>query len=519
MRKILAFPFHPFLWGIFPVVALLANNADQIRAESGLRSLALSLGATVVLYAVFRLVLGDWARAAIITSITLLLFFSYGHVYETLRTAGETGAVLARHRFMIPLWIGLWVAAFLWVWRRAGDRAELTTALNLISFAVLVLPLYQIWRFDSAFRQALAEPVQAASADCSLSFDSEERPPDIYLIVLDAYARDDVLAETYGYDNQWFIDALEERGFYVPAYSQSNYIHTELSLASMLNMDYVQNLDVNYEADSREKAALWPLLRTGEVRQALECVGYNIVTLDSGYYWSGWHDADTYLTPNLGGAARLSASASINPFEAMLIERSLGLILSDASNLLPDFLEPDIDAPLRQHRQRVFFGLDSLTNTVPGLPGPKFVYAHFLVPHGPFTFGPEGEFNRPTGTFTLLAPNELSGYRDQVEFINGSMLEVIDGVLAGSETPPIIILTGDHGAGGGRRDKLSILSAYHLPGDGQDLLYDTITPVNIFRLVFDRYLNGGYGLISDISYYSTYTAMYGFEEYPNPDAE
>lgn len=40
-------------------------------------------------------------------------------------------------------------------------------------------------------------------------------PPDVYLIILGAYLRDDILLEVYQYDNSEFIDALTELGFYV----------------------------------------------------------------------------------------------------------------------------------------------------------------------------------------------------------------------------------------------------------------------------------------------------------------
>jgi hypothetical protein len=47
-----------------------------------------------------------------------------------------------------------------------------------------------------------------------------------------------------------------------------------------------------------------------------------------------------------------------------------------------------------------------------------------------------------------------------------------------------------------------ILNAYYLPNGGDQMLYSTITPVNTFRLIFDYYFGGDYGLIEDISYNS-----------------
>jgi hypothetical protein len=47
--------------------------------------------------------------------------------------------------------------------------------------------------------------------------------PDIYYVILDGYARADILDELYGYDNSRFLDYLERHGFFVAETSHSNY--------------------------------------------------------------------------------------------------------------------------------------------------------------------------------------------------------------------------------------------------------------------------------------------------------
>ena len=59
--------------------------------------------------------------------------------------------------------------------------------------------------------------------------------PDVYYIILDAYGRADSLKTFYGYDNTPFLQALEQRGFYIARHSRANYDQTPLCLASALN--------------------------------------------------------------------------------------------------------------------------------------------------------------------------------------------------------------------------------------------------------------------------------------------
>ena len=59
---------------------------------------------------------------------------------------------------------------------------------------------------------------------------------------------------------------------------------------------------------------------------------------------------------------------------------------------------------------------------------------------------------------------------------------------------------------------MSIFNAYLLPGGGHQLLYDSVSPVNTFRLVFNFYLNYNFELLDDRNYRSPFGRPYEFEE-------
>ncbi len=82
---------------------------------------------------------------------------------------------------------------------------------------------------------------------------------------------------------------------------------------------------------------------------------------------------------------------------------------------------------------------------------------------------------------------------DQLVYLNGRLIEIIDAILAASPHPPIIIVQGDHGTastasddevGPLPRERLAILNAYLVPDQVRTRLYPDITPVNSFRLIF-----------------------------------
>src|SRR5688572_4574015 len=78
-------PLHPFLFAIYPILALLAFNISEVDLSSGFRPVLVALVAVGFLAFILRLVHWDWRRAALLLTIVLILFYSYGHVYILLK--------------------------------------------------------------------------------------------------------------------------------------------------------------------------------------------------------------------------------------------------------------------------------------------------------------------------------------------------------------------------------------------------------------------------------------------------
>jgi hypothetical protein len=113
---------------------------------------------------------------------------------------------------------------------------------------------------------------------------------------------------------------------------------------------------------------------------------------------------------------------------------------------------------------------------------------------------------------------KIIGYRDQVAYVNKRMVPLLQSLIANSEVPPVIILQGDHGVGSfTHHDRMAILNAYYLPNGREQKLYQTISPVNSFRVVFDHYFGGDYPLLEDSSHYTISREPYQFELVPNED--
>ena len=140
---------------------------------------------------------------------------------------------------------------------------------------------------------------------------------------------------------------------------------------------------------------------------------------------------------------------------------------------------------------------------LPAKNGDYFVFAHFVVPHPPYSFGPNGEWIE----INNKASDEEIGraYISQIIYINNQILQVVDTIQSESETPPVIIIQGDHGPPPDLTNspeiRMPILNAYYLP-DANDKLYPSISPVNSFRVVLDHYFGMNLPLLEDKSYFA-----------------
>lgn len=498
--------FHPLAVAAYAVWVLFVLNVEQVRPAVAVRSLGAALLLSLVLWGLFGMLMRDWRRGAILATIFLGLFFSYGHVYHYFEGHASLGLVLGRHRVLAVIYAG---AALLAVWVvgwKLRDLIQATRFFNLMSLILLLFPLIQwaVFGLEQVRRDWNVADVQGLSQGTGLRVG--ESVPDVYYIVLDGYSRQDILAERFEFDNSAFVQALRELGFYVADCSQTNYTQTLLAMTSTLNMAYLDDV-----GEWKQTTDLFELVQQNAVRRIFAEMGYTTVAFETGYYWLNLEDVDVFYTAVERAVNPGEAQLRVNGFEAMLIRQSAGLVLTDLLAFLPGGLQPDLEYPNRAHAEQVLYAFEKLADIPLEVSSPKFVYAHIVSPHSPIVFGPEGEW------VTLPADLDDAGWRkahtDQIQYVNQRTLEVVSELITVSAREPVIILQGDHGAMiSDQENHVEILNAYYLPGDGEMDLYATISPVNSFRVILNRYFGGEFPLLEDVTFRSYYEQQFEFEQ-------
>ena len=487
-------PWYPVAISAYPVVALLATNIGEVGLDAAVRPLLVSVLFGALLFLFGWLFLRQAYKAAFLAACWLALFFSYGHVHIYLEEKYPDASFQV---WLAAGWILLFLITLFWTTRPKLSFASATPTLNTVALALLVMSVSQIVpEVETPTAHALAIPDAPVQTDLV----RPQNPPDVYFFLLDSYGRADLLEQAYGFDNSEFLNALEERGFFVAECSRSNYVRTELSLASELNMQYLQDLSEKFEPESTSRRLLWNSLQHSAVRYNFESLGYHIVTARTEFDWLNIDDSDRFFSPP-------PISSGLTEFEGLFLRTTLARYAQDWGWVDPDYI---LGVSARDRFNHVFNSVDDIAR----MPQPTFAYLHLISPHPPFVFDAEGNPTHPADFWNekRLYTAELykKGYVDQAQFLNKKLLQAVDTIIAESEVPPIIIIQGDHGPWLQPRDKrMWILMAMYLP-DYKDKLYSTLSPVNVFRLVFNSYFGGNYDILEDVSYFSPVPKLYDF---------
>jgi len=500
---------HPFLFAIFPALFLYLHNIGELWLAQLAAPLAIVTASSLILWLLLRLILRDQIRAAVLSSLWWVWFFSWGYVRPLGRVLvfASTGESDRAPVFLAIYFILLLCLAGLALTRRRG-LGTLSSALNVAAVALVGWQVVAIANCEVGRARAHRSMRRRASIAAPRARPARALP-NIYYIILDGYARADVLKDLYQYDNSEFLAYLARRGFSVARRGRANYCQTLLSLASSLNLEYLDELAKPLRSSS-DRNSLMTMIQDNRLCKFLRERGYRVIAFPSGFGGTELRRADMFVEGAAGLNEFQSALLDTTPVPLLVRQRSAEMLMDPLSS-----------------GARIHYAFDHLPETAKLTP-PVLVFAHIVCPHPPFVFDGEGHELPSQRPFPLGDGSHFSGtreeyvaaYREQLIFVNREVETTIAAILGQSKWPTVIILQSDHGPGSrldwksaartDQRERLGALIAVRLPEGQRAEIDDDLSPVNIFRILLSRYFDAKLDVLPNECFYSTWERPYDF---------
>src|SRR3990172_1465221 len=507
---------YPIFLAAFPVFALYYHNASEILPWVFVKPLIASLVLAALIFVAAKLLLRDWHKAGLLTAFSLFVIFSHGHIHSALAYRFENLFAEGQYRFfgfltlgiddiLVSVWAITGLALLIFLWRTRRSFFSITKFLNFFAIFLFAVPTVTsaFYKIANIKPQVLQEIDSKIGQEIPLNPEEGAVKPDIYYIILDRYAGESTLEGLYGFDNSEFLEFLTKKGFYIADRSTMNYPRTLPSLAASLNMEYINFLTEIAGDNTSDQTFAYPLVDNHKVGQLLKSQGYRYLHLGS------WFEPTKVSTLADQNFIMGDLYLGLDGFSTELLETTLfAPIIRRLSSRTSSF---EFDA---QHLNRILYEFENLAK-IPPLESPKFVFAHILLPHDPYVFGSNCE------ELPSTEKASIPSYLAHVSCANKKTEKLVETFLASSKTPPIIVIQADEGPynmlypmpktkkvgfdfAGASDDTLNerfpILNALYLPGVGTSDLYPSMTPVNTFRFIFNKYFGANLELLPDKNY-------------------
>ena len=519
-RRFTLLPVHPVLFSWWFLLLVFTNNIAQLALNALVTPMIMVTAIVGLLLSVAYWLTRDTLKAAILATLGVLAFFSFGYLRNTL--ASITGRATDKIITLVVLLV--FVMSSLLVIRSRGDSSKATAALNLVA-AVLVAVNLAIILGDWVTQTSL----HSTPADAAIAITNSSTKPDVYYFVPDRYASNNVWKEYFAYDNMDFLQALRARGFKIYDDAHSNYQVTVHSLSSTLNMRYLDREANLYNGKTKSLIPLHELIENNRVVNTFKLAGYHYVHIGS--WWTPTAD-NRLADESLGRGATytvLDQTFNVSEYAQVVIKRTMAEVVirrgidlkfKGHSVLFIDLVTEHVHA-------RSFHNQLEAIMKAADIPGPKFVFVHILMPHPPFVFDAEGNLS------TDSIGTNAQRYINQLKYTNQQLLRTIDGIRTRSNTDPAIVIQADEGPFPGEgtkkrtstagnwhervaddlRIKFGIVRAVHLPDVAETNLPKELASVNLFRYIFNEYLGSNLKLLSDKAYvFPSYDDPYNFAE-------
>ena len=479
---------YVFLIPVFFVLHGYVENFGFVGIGDSLLLMLTYGGASALLYFIFLFFYKEHIKAALLSTYIMCFYLFFGAIHDFFK---DHDIPLHKYSVIIPTFFIFLIFGLVYLKRIKKPFSRSTLFLNLLFFIYLTVDVAGIfWKSFHPNPNRLSTYAFASSSSYKPCTTCSK--PDIYLLLFDEYGSSLSLKERFQYDNSDLDNFLIDRGFHIQTRSHSNYNFTPFSMASILNMSYLKGIKNPSACTLEDYAYCDNLVKDDEVIKYLSYQGYDIVN---------------YSVFELAGNPS-KVEQTFLPLKTKLItdrtfwryfQKDIGWLLYTGKFKIKWLIEQTMFR--HSNNNTTFIDLVKKESAIQ-TDKPKFVYAHFYMPHPPFFYDKDGNKRDMKSVYELNDEKFYQAYLDYIPYTNQKAKELINTIQQNTNNSAVIIFLGDHGFrhttdSSNLNNYFQDQNAVYFPDKEYGSLYDSISTVNEFRVVFNKLFNAGFPLLKD----------------------
>lgn len=472
------------------VIVYVLNIHNEFYAIFSIKTLAIQaviwLFYLAFLYVIISIILSNSVAISFLTLFVSLIYF---YAFPIALYIKDLPILSALHsfRFLIPIWLIVSFLLFNFIRKRNWQLEKIGKYLTLLLLCFSVFEFVNLFNiYYKRQKLTFANDFQPSNPISENTSSGNFKKRDIFFIVYDSYTSASVLQKYFEYNNDDLTSFLKANNFVILNNARSNYYYTPFSIASTLNMGYLPLKEGKFKKNNQIIFSGLKNIFQNHLFDFLGKHGYKIINLSVfpisdqssplAMKYFGSTEKDLLQLRTLQNASILPLIERFNNHKTPYKKQSA------AQNLLNDihFIRDTLNKGL-------FMPADY----------PRFIFLHNTIPHSPYILKRDGALRIPEEN----DPSNQHAYLEQLIATNMYIKKTVTGIRK-MNPEAIVILVGDHGfrffpEAIDIKEAFGILHAVYFPQNEYPVSSDSMTSVNIFRVVLNTYFNQEIQLLPD----------------------
>ena len=475
------------LWLFLPFLYFIIGNFTQISVIETLVVLVFPVILSLLLFSL-RLIFKLITDAETITLLSLIYCLS---IFLTFNYAVFG---ISKFLYLITFIVTIVIIPYLII--RSDELKEIFKITTLTIFVICVSQILIALINAQSLSPSKTDNISSVEFTLSESI-NKKNLPNVYLIVLDGYARSDELSYL-GFDNSKYESMLLDNGFLIANSARSNFMGSYLSMYTLWNMDLPENFNNYREIESG-------LLRDSTALRNFRKLGYKYIKMgpnqSTAQDCSGFEDICLFKINEIDGAAGgLSGNIFLQIFRMTPLYGPIEKFFGFGRQTYLKSTIADAEESLKYN------DINSIK--------PYLVSINVWQPHAPYILQqncePRDSAIPYEGSWDI---KKVQGYIDSTACVNIQIESIINHISL-NDPSSIIIIQSDHGHSFFAKTdtdgellsqkqinaRLNIFWAAKMPQECDKSFYNSITSVNTMRLVLSCITNNNPNFSEDKSY-------------------